>query len=102
MWKRCRRRRALPVLRWAGVSPAMPPKASHAIAGPATSRGRTRDRMELRRRTLLKTAALVAAGSVLTGCKPQVHKLVPYLLPDDEIVPGVDVWYASTCQECAA
>ena len=58
--------------------------------------------MELRRRTLLKTAALVAAGSVLTGCKPQVHKLVPYLLPDDEIVPGVDVWYASTCQECAA
>jgi len=58
--------------------------------------------MELRRRTFLKTAALMAAGSALPGCKPQVHKLVPYFLPDDEIVPGVDVWYASTCQECAA
>jgi len=58
--------------------------------------------MELRRRTLLKTAALVAAASALPGCRPQVHKLVPYLLPDDEIVPGIDVWYASTCRECAA
>lgn len=58
--------------------------------------------MELRRRTLLKTAALVAAGSAFSACKPQVHKLVPYLLPDDEIVPGLDVWYASTCQECSA
>ena len=58
--------------------------------------------MDLRRRTFLKTAAMVAAGSALPGCKPQVHKLVPYLLPDQEIVPGVALWYASTCHECAA
>lgn len=58
--------------------------------------------MELRRRTFLKTAALVAAGTALPGCKPQVQKLVPYLLPDEEIVPGLALWYASTCGECAA
>ncbi len=58
--------------------------------------------MELRRRTFLKTAALVAAGTALPGCKPQVQKLVPYLLPDQEIVPGLALWYASTCRECAA
>jgi len=58
--------------------------------------------MNLRRRTFLKTAALVAGGAALPGCKPQVHKLVPYLLPDDEIVPGLALWYASTCHECTA
>ena len=58
--------------------------------------------MDIRRRTFLKTAALVAAGSTLPGCKPEVHKLVPYLLPDDEIVPGLALWYASTCDECTA
>ena len=58
--------------------------------------------MQLHRRTFLKTAALVAAGTALPGCKPQVQKLVPYLLPDEEIVPGIDLWYASTCGECAA
>ncbi|HKY70850.1 MAG TPA: molybdopterin-dependent oxidoreductase [Nitrospira sp.] len=58
--------------------------------------------MDVRRRTFLKTAALVAAGTALPGCKPEVHKLVPYLLPDDEIVPGLALWYASTCDECAA
>jgi anaerobic selenocysteine-containing dehydrogenase len=60
------------------------------------------DRMDLRRRTFLKTAALVAAGTALPGCKPEVRKLVPYLLPDDEIVPGLSLWYASACDECAA
>lgn len=31
-----------------------------------------------------------------------MHRLVPYLLPDDEIVPGVADWYASVCRECSA
>lgn len=58
--------------------------------------------MDLKRRTFLKTAALAAAGSLLPGCEREMHRLVPYVLPDDEIVPGVADWYASTCQECAA
>lgn len=58
--------------------------------------------MDLRRRTFLKTAALAAAGSLLPGCGRETHRLVPYLLPDDEIVPGVADWYASVCGECPA
>lgn len=58
--------------------------------------------MDLRRRTFLKTAALAALASTLPSCRRQVDHLVPYLLPDDEIVPGVADWYASTCQECPA
>ncbi|MEP6888702.1 MAG: molybdopterin-dependent oxidoreductase [Nitrospirales bacterium] len=58
--------------------------------------------MDLNRRTFLHMAGLTAAGSVLPGCEREVHRLIPYLLPDDEIVPGVDNWYASICQECHA
>ena len=50
----------------------------------------------------MKVAAAAIASAALPGCKPQAHKLVPYLLPDDEIVPGVADWYASTCGECSA
>lgn len=57
---------------------------------------------EVRRRTFLKTAALAAAGSLLPGCEREAHRLIPRLLPDDEIVPGVANWYASTCGECRA
>jgi anaerobic selenocysteine-containing dehydrogenase len=58
--------------------------------------------MKIKRRTWIKAAAAAMAAAALPGCKPQAHKLVPYLLPDDEIVPGVADWYASTCDECSA
>jgi anaerobic selenocysteine-containing dehydrogenase len=58
--------------------------------------------MELDRRKFLKTVAIAAAASALPGCEREAHNLVPYLLPDDEIVPGVANWYASVCGECPA
>ncbi len=58
--------------------------------------------MDLRRRTFLKTAAMAATAAALPGCERQAHRLIPYLLPDDDITPGVDNWYASTCHECGA
>ncbi len=58
--------------------------------------------MDLKRRDFLKAVGLTAAGSLLPGCSRETHKIIPYLLPDDEIVPGVDNWYASVCQECEA
>lgn len=58
--------------------------------------------MKIKRRTWIKAAAAAIASAALPGCDPKVHKLVPYLIPDDEIVPGVANWYASTCGECPA
>src|ERR1043165_8546394 len=58
--------------------------------------------MKIKRRTWIKAAAAAMAAAALPGCKPQAHKLIPYLLPDDEIVPGVADWYASVCSECRA
>jgi anaerobic selenocysteine-containing dehydrogenase len=50
----------------------------------------------------MKALGLTAAGTLLPGCEREVRHLVPYVLPDDEIVPGVADWYASTCGECSA
>lgn len=58
--------------------------------------------MDVNRRTLLKVLGLTAAGSALPGCERDAHRLIPYLLPDGEIVPGVANWYASVCGECDA
>jgi anaerobic selenocysteine-containing dehydrogenase len=58
--------------------------------------------MNIKRRTWIKAVAAAIASAAFPACKPQVHTLVPYLIPDDEIVPGVADWYASTCGECSA
>ncbi|BCA55962.1 hypothetical protein W02_31020 [Nitrospira sp. KM1] len=58
--------------------------------------------MEFRRRDVLRLMGFSIAAAALPGCKQESHNLIPYLLPDDEIIPGVANWYATICQECEA
>ncbi len=60
---------------------------------------KTRDAIS--RRAFLKVAG---AAGVLASCSPPAgpQKLIPYLVPPDEIVPGVPLVYRSVCRECAA
>ncbi len=53
------------------------------------------------RRSFLKIAA---AAGVTAGCSPKAatQKLVPLLVPADDIVPGVPLYYRTACRECAA
>jgi anaerobic selenocysteine-containing dehydrogenase/Fe-S-cluster-containing dehydrogenase component len=53
------------------------------------------------RRTLLK---LAGAAGVLAGCSPPAgpQKLIPYLVPPEEIVPGMPLLYRTVCRECPA
>lgn len=41
---------------------------------------------------------------MVTGIAPSIRKLVlePYVQPPEEILPGQDTWYASTCRQCPA
>jgi Anaerobic dehydrogenases, typically selenocysteine-containing len=57
---------------------------------------------KLKRRDFLRVIGLTGATAV-AGCSPDAtKKLIPYLIPEDDIVPGMATWYASTCRECPA
>lgn len=53
-----------------------------------------------RREFLTVMGASMAMASAACMRKP-VHKIIPYVVKPEEIVPGVPTWYASTCQECS-
>ena len=58
----------------------------------------------IKRREFLKVLGVTGAASGLAaGCRPNGNdKLVPYVVPHEDIVPGVSTWYHTTCRECPA
>ena len=58
---------------------------------------------DIKRRDFLKVVGLSGAGTGLLGCAQEpAQKLIPYLVPPEEIIPGVAAWYSSVCRECPA
>ena len=58
-------------------------------------------RME--RRDFLKVLGVSGAGASLFGCSSQgPERLLPYVIPPEEITPGLATWYRTTCRECPA
>lgn len=57
----------------------------------------------LNRRQFLRlvgtTGALVASGACEKG---PVERLIPWVIPPEDLVPGIAVWYATVCRECSA
>ncbi|HSJ23380.1 MAG TPA: molybdopterin-dependent oxidoreductase, partial [Longimicrobiales bacterium] len=57
----------------------------------------------LERRDFLKVLGVSGAGAGLTACGTGgTEKLIPYVVPHEEIVPGIATWYRTTCRECPA
>ncbi|MFQ5802951.1 MAG: molybdopterin-dependent oxidoreductase [Candidatus Methylomirabilales bacterium] len=55
------------------------------------------------RRQFLKMVGVGGATATLAACTSEPpEKLIPYLIPPEEIIPGEAVWYATTCRECPA
>jgi len=57
------------------------------------------------RRDFLKMSAVTAATSVVSGCTVNLQRteyLESYVEPPEEGLPGENLWYASTCRQCAA
>lgn len=57
---------------------------------------------KLRRRDFLKVIGLTGVGAVAGCSADSTKKLFPYLIPPEDIVPGMATWFASTCRECPA
>jgi len=54
------------------------------------------------RRRFIKLAATASAATALPGCQPAARKLIPYVVPDENVAPGVPSFFATTCSECPA
>jgi len=55
-----------------------------------------------KRRDFLKVVGLTGATAI-TGCSSEsAKKLIPYVIPPEDIVPGTSTWFATTCRECPA
>lgn len=58
---------------------------------------------DIKRRDFLKIIGVTGTGAAMTGCsQAPVEKLIPYLVPPENIIPGVASWYATVCRECPA
>ena len=55
------------------------------------------------RRTFLKVLGSAAPAAVVAACSPiPPEKIIPYVVPPEDVIPGVATWYASVCGECPA
>ncbi|OGT94664.1 MAG: hypothetical protein A2083_04410, partial [Gemmatimonadetes bacterium GWC2_71_9] len=56
----------------------------------------------MKRRRFLQVAGVTGAG-LAAGCSSgEPDHLLPYLVPSDELIPGIPTVYATTCRECPA
>ena len=55
------------------------------------------------RRTFLKVLGSAAPAVAMTACSPvPPERIIPFVVPPEDVVPGVASWYASVCGECPA
>src|SRR5579885_828471 len=53
------------------------------------------------RRNFFKILSATSAGA-MGGCGKKADKLIPLLVPEHEVVPGLEQWRPAVCAECAA
>jgi molybdopterin-containing oxidoreductase family iron-sulfur binding subunit len=59
------------------------------------------DKKGIARRDFLTIMGASMAMASFACARRPVHKIIPYVVKPEEIVPGEANWYASTCKECA-
>ena len=55
------------------------------------------------RRAFLKVLGSAGPAAAAAACSPvPPERIIPFVVPPDDVVPGVATWYASVCGECPA
>lgn len=54
----------------------------------------------MNRRDFFKIVGTTTAAAAAGGCHEVGEKILPLVVPNDQLVPGVSSWFASVCREC--
>lgn len=50
----------------------------------------------------MKIVGTSAGAAAAAGCGQAPERILPYVIPPDNLIPGVASWYSSVCRECPA
>ena len=56
----------------------------------------------MNRRDFFKIIGTTGAAAAAAGCESSVEHILPLVVPNEQIVPGVASWFATVCRECPA
>ena len=55
------------------------------------------------RRTFLKVLGSAGPAVAIAACSPvPPETIIPFVIPPEDVIPGVATWYATVCDECPA
>src|SRR4029079_9371834 len=56
----------------------------------------------MNRRDFFKIVATTGAAAATGGCQQATEHILPLVVPNEQLVPGVAAWFATVCRECPA
>ena len=56
----------------------------------------------MNRRDFFKIVATTGAAAATAGCQQAGQTILPLVVPNAQLVPGVASWFATVCRECPA
>ncbi len=56
----------------------------------------------MNRRDFFKIVATSGATAAVAGCQQTTEQILPLVVPNEQLVPGVASWFATVCRECPA
>jgi anaerobic selenocysteine-containing dehydrogenase/Fe-S-cluster-containing dehydrogenase component len=56
----------------------------------------------MNRRDFFKIVTTTGAAAAAAGCQQATERILPMVVPNEQIVPGIASWFSTVCRECPA